>query len=187
MKKSILFLMCGLFIACNNRPSVQWVVSTPEYSWKTQNADSIEFIDNNNNFDVEVDIENPQQTIEGFGTCFNELGWTSLSALNDADREAIMKELFEPGVGANFTVCRMPVGANDFSRNWYSYNETDGDFEMENFSIDNDRETLIPFIKNALKYNPALKVWASPWSPPAWMKYNKHYACSPSNHNDLKP
>ncbi|MDR1594131.1 MAG: beta-glycosidase [Prevotellaceae bacterium] len=188
-----LIFMCGLFVACNNKPSVQWVVSTQEYSWKLQNADSIEFIDNNN-FDVEVDIENPKQTIEGFGTCFNELGWTSLSALNDADREKIMKELFEPGAGANFTVCRMPVGANDFSLNWYSYNETDGDFEMKNFSIDNDRKTLVPFIKNALKYNPKLKVWASPWSPPTWMKYNKHYACCPTSsffdsayRNDIKP
>ncbi|MDR1887049.1 MAG: beta-glycosidase [Prevotellaceae bacterium] len=173
---SILLVFCGLFFACNNKPSVQWVVSTPEFSWKPQNADSIKFIDGDV-FDAEADILNPKQTIDGFGTCFNELGWTSLSALNDADREAVMKELFEPGTGANLTICRMPVGANDFSRNWYSYNETDGDFEMKNFSIDNDKETLIPFIKNALKYNSALQIWASPWSPPTWMKYNKHYAC----------
>ncbi|MDR0384498.1 MAG: beta-glycosidase [Prevotellaceae bacterium] len=185
--------MCGLFFACNNKPSIQWIASTPEYSWKSQNIDNIKFI-NNNNFDAKVDILSPKQTVEGFGSCFNELGWTSLSALSESDRETIMKELFEPGTGANFTVCRMPVGANDFSRNWYSYNETDGDFEMKNFSIDNDRETLIPFIKNALKYNPALKIWASPWSPPSWMKYNKHYACAPSNssldeayRNDIKP
>src|SRR2546421_30467 len=39
-----------------------------------------------------------------------------------------------------------------------------------------DLETLIPFIKKAQKYNPSLKLWASPWSPPTWMKYNKHYA-----------
>jgi len=73
----------------------------------------------------------------------------------------------------------MPVGANDFSRDWYSYNETDGDFEMQNFSVDNDRETLIPFITSALQYNSELKIWASPWSPPVWMKDNKHYACQP--------
>jgi glucosylceramidase len=174
----VLFLMCMLFFACNNKSLVKWVVSTQEYSWNVQGSDSIEFF-SNNNYDVAVDIANPKQTIEGFGTCFNELGWTSLSALGDADREAVFKELFEPGFGANFTVCRMPVGANDFSRNWYSYNETDGDFEMKNFSIDNDKETLVPFIKNALKYNADLKIWASPWSPPTWMKYNKHYACCP--------
>ncbi|MDR1339024.1 MAG: beta-glycosidase [Prevotellaceae bacterium] len=189
----ILYLLCGFLFSCNSKPSVQWHVSTSEFSWQPQNVDGIEFI-NVDTHDIEVDVLNPKQTVEGFGTCFNELGWTSLSLLSEADREAIMKELFEPGAGANFTVCRMPVGANDFSRNWYSYNETDGDFEMKTFSIDNDRETLIPFIKNALKYNPALKLWASPWSPPTWMKYNKHYACCPmssffdqSYQNDIKP
>jgi glucosylceramidase len=144
--------------------------------------------------DIIVDLTHPQQTIDGFGTCFNELGWTSLSILSDRNREAVFKELFEPGFGANFTICRMPVGANDFSRNWYSYNESDGDLAMDSFSIDNDKETLIPFIKKALSYNPNLKIWASPWSPPSWMKYNKHYACHASDsltaeqyRNDLIP
>ena len=82
-----------------------------------------------------------------------------------------MEELFFPGVGANFTICRMPVGANDFSRDWYSYDEVDGDFTMEHFTIANDQQTLIPFIKNAQKYQPDLRLWASPWCPPAWMKY----------------
>jgi hypothetical protein len=45
---------------------------------------------------------------------------------------------------------------------------------LEHFSISKDLETLVPFIKNALKYQPALKLWASSWSPPIWMKYNKH-------------
>ena len=70
----------------------------------------------------------------------------------------------------------MPVGANDFSRDWYSYDETDGDFALEHFTIANDLETLVPFIKAAQKHQPALKLWASPWSPPTWMKTNRHYA-----------
>lgn len=127
--------------------------------------------------DVEVLLSNQLQTIEGFGACFNELGWTSLSALSKKDRNRVMEELFKPAFGANFTICRMPVGANDFSRDWYSYNETEGDFAMDNFSIANDLQTLVPFITKAQKYNPGLKIWASPWSPPSWMKWNKHYAC----------
>jgi glucosylceramidase len=169
------------------------VASTPDASWEQQDVQSL-YEAPADSVDAEIDVDNPLQTVDGFGTCFNELGWTSLSALHEADREAIFKELFAPGVGANFTVCRMPVGANDFSRDWYSYNETDGDFEMEHFSIDNDRETLIPFIKNALKYNPDIQLWASPWSPPLWMKDNRHYACAPLSdffdkafHNDIKP
>lgn len=131
----------------------------------------------------EVSILNNRkgQTIEGFGACFNELGWVSLSMLSHHDRDSIMKELFLPNYGANFTICRMPIGANDFSRDWYSYNEEEEDFKMNNFSIQNDTETLIPFIKSAQHQNPRIKVWASPWCPPSWMKHNKHYASASSD------
>ncbi|MDR0566575.1 MAG: hypothetical protein LBG47_06020 [Prevotellaceae bacterium] len=138
----------GLLAACNNNKT-EWVASTPNVHWEQQDAQGIREVQAGS-VDVEIDVDNPQQTVDGFGTCFNELGWTSLSALHDADRDAIFAELFAPGAGANFTVCRLPVGANDFSRDWYSYNETDGDFEMKNFSIANDRETLIPFIKTVI-------------------------------------
>ena len=141
----------------------------------------------NGKSDIEVYPEKHLQTIDGFGACFNELGWTSLNSLGEADRESVMKELFAPGIGANFNICRMPVGANDFALAWYSYDETEGDFEMKNFSITNDLQTLVPFIKNAEKFNPGLMIWASPWSPPAWMKWNKHYACAGTGPNtDVK-
>ncbi|MDR0836377.1 MAG: beta-glycosidase [Tannerella sp.] len=182
-----------LIFACQNKRSIEWVATTPDGQWESQDIGKIEVFSKEKP-DVVVEIEKPKQTIDGFGACFNELGWTSLSLLSETDRESIVKELFEKGTGANFTICRMPVGANDFSRNWYSYNETEDDFEMKNFSIDNDKETLIPFIKSALKYNSDLKIWASPWCPPSWMKYNKHYACNVSGdrtdekyRNDLRP
>lgn len=74
----------------------------------------------------------------------------------------------------------MPVAANDFSRGYYSYDEVAGDFELTHFSIANDEETLIPFIQAAQRVNPDLKIWASPWCPPQWMKDNGHYACRTS-------
>jgi glucosylceramidase len=117
-----------------------------------------------------------EPAMQGFGACFNELGWTALKALSESDRDAVMQELFDPKVGARFSYCRMPVGANDFATDAYSYDETDGDFELEHFSIDHDRKTLVPFIKAALRYEPELKLWASPWTPPSWMKRNHFYA-----------
>ncbi len=119
-----------------------------------------------------------QQTIEGFGACFNELGWTSLSLLSQQDRDSIFRELYAPGVGANFTMNRMPLGSNDFSLDYYSYDDVDGDFDLEHFSIAHDEATLLPFIRAAKAQYPALRIWASPWCPPAWMKTNKHYACT---------
>ena len=155
---------------------VEWVTTTPTAAWVVQPR--LPAATPAGPADVEIDVAHPLQTITGFGTCFNELGWTSLSALPPADRESIMRELFAPGVGANFTICRLPIGANDFSRDWYSYDETPGDFALANFSVANDEQTLIPFIKNAQRYQPKLALWASPWSPPSWMKYNQHYAAA---------
>ncbi len=114
--------------------------------------------------------------MEGFGACFNELGWTSLKALGDEDREKVLSELFDPAGGARLSYCRMPIGANDFATGAYSYDETDGDFELKDFSIEHDRQTLIPFIQAALRHQPKLRLWASPWSPPSWMKRNHFYA-----------
>ncbi|RZJ73192.1 glycoside hydrolase family 30 protein [Flavobacterium sp.] len=173
MRKTILF---GLFLSAHFAlaQNVIWVSSTEREPWQRQSVTIHKKVDNA----LSIDASRQFQVIDGFGSCFNELGWTSLSELSEKDRNDIFKELFQPNFGANFNSCRMPIGANDFSRDWYSYDETDQDFDLKDFSIKNDLETLIPFIKSAQKFNKKLTVWASPWSPPSWMKYNKHYALS---------
>jgi len=111
------------------------------------------------------------QSMNGFGGCFNEAGYQALLTLDKEDQEALLKDLFQPGPGcANLTHCRMPIGANDYSMDWYSLNEHKGDYAMERFSLARDEDLLIPYIQRAKKHNPALKVFASPWSPPTWMK-----------------
>ncbi len=154
----------------------EWVSTTQNKQWTAEKPLAVSAA--NTEVDVELVTDSPLQTIQGFGACFNELGWTSLSLLSKTDRESIFRELFAPGYGASFSICRMPLGANDFSLKWYSYDETDGDFEMKDFSITNDLNTLVPFIKSAKRYNPNLQIWASPWSPPQWMKKNKRYAAA---------
>lgn len=177
MIKELLFttIIVGSFLSCQNKPNATWVSTTLNEPWKIQTPITCYSIEEKK-ADIIINTSDTKQTIEGFGTCFNELGWLSLNKLDITVRESIMKELFAPGVGANFTICRMPIATNDFSMDWYSYNETPNDFAMNNFSIEHDKKTLIPFIKSALKYQPELKIWASPWCPPSWMKYNKHYA-----------
>ncbi|MCD7916670.1 MAG: beta-glycosidase [Tannerellaceae bacterium] len=167
-------LLIPFLAACTTQPQAEWVSTTESSPWQVQGT--VQSVTGSGSADVIIDPTRTAQVIDGFGTCFNELAWTSLSQLNTADRESILSEMFTPGKGANFTICRMPVGANDFAVDWYSYNETEGDFEMENFTIEHDQATLIPFIRNARQYNPDIRIWASPWSPPSWMKHNKHYA-----------
>jgi glucosylceramidase len=121
------------------------------------------------------------RTIQGFGACFNELGWIALNALHEQDRQSVLRELFHPTEGARFTYCRTPIGANDFSVGPYSYDETDGDFELKRFSVDHDLATLVPFIHAAQSFQPKLRLWASPWTPPSWMKRNGFYAAARSH------
>ncbi len=158
-----------------NDSNVAFVITTETQPWQEAEVFNPTFAWTMLNLNLaQKTSEGP--AIQGFGACFNELGWTSLQALNNADRHAVMKELFDPKAGARFTYCRMPVGANDFATEAYSYDETDGDFELKNFSIDHDRKTLVPFIQSALEHQPDLKLWASPWTPPSWMKRNHFYA-----------
>src|SRR6516162_11133860 len=116
---------------------LRWVATTQTSQWQSKDAAATSLA-SGGKWDVEAQLKKPLQIIDGFGACFNELGWTSLSALEDKDRDAFFRDLFAPGVGLNFNICRTPVGANDFSRDWYSYAEAPEDFALEHFSISND-------------------------------------------------
>ena len=162
-KLTLLGACClGLLTACQPQPQVsEWISTTYSQPWQTLSTSNITQETTENV--IKINTSQTAQAIEGFGTCFNELGWTSLNLLDNNEREDILNEMFTPGAGANFKICRMPVAANDFSIDWYSYNETDGDFEMKNFSIENDQKTLIPFINAAKQFNSDIRIWASPW------------------------
>lgn len=174
-----------LFTACNNNPvPIEWVSSTPETKWEVKQIEP-EIGQVNNSDAIHVFPNEKQQMIKGFGGCFNELGWEALKILPEEKKDQIIKSLFDTVEGCKFNLCRMPLGANDYSVDWYSYDEVKDDFGMEHFSIDRDKERLIPYIKKAKVHNPGIKIWASPWCPPSWMKTNSHYACRPDVVNDL--
>ncbi|MEQ5806837.1 glycoside hydrolase family 30 protein [Alteromonas sp. NFXS44] len=177
----------------NTQKGVTWVSSTQARPWQERHGIDVSVPGALSIVDVNVYVEfnNPQQTIKGFGGAFSELGWQALSALTEEKQQDILELLFDEQQGANFTICRTPVAANDFALKWYSYNDRDGDFAMKSFSVKNDESTLIPFINSAQAIRSELTVWGSPWSPPVWMKTNGHYAMSPSwpgaADNGIKP
>lgn len=179
MKKLLYVIYAFALAACTAAP-LEWVSTTCDSPW----VQTMLPADIQAEGTIVVDTDRYLHSIEGFGTCFNELGWASLSELTAEDRDGILKELFTPE-GVNLTMGRMPVGANDFSIRYYSYAEREGDFDLESFTIAHDGQYLIPFIKAAQSLNPGIKIWASPWCPPAWMKMNGHYACAASCGNGL--
>jgi glucosylceramidase len=125
--------------------------------------------------DITVNDATTYQLWDGFGGSFNELGWEHMMQLSAADRDRAMKLLFDAADGAHFMFGRIPIGASDFAVDRYTLNETANDYTMANFSIARDRMRLIPYIKAAVAINPALRLWASPWTPPTWMKDNKAF------------
>jgi len=120
----------------------------------------------------------------GFGGTFNEKGWEALKAVSDEDRALALRLLFDRAEGAAFTYGRIPIGSSDYALSRYSLNETDGDFTMQNFSIDRDLQDLIPYIHAALDVQPDIHFWASPWSPPTWMKSNGQFDRGNMNGDD---
>ncbi len=115
-----------------------------------------------------------RQTVLGFGGCFNELGWEALGLADKNQKEAFIEELFSKDK-CDINYGRIPIGANDFSMEWYSCDETEDDYELKHFTIERDKKYTIPFIREAMKYQPDFTLFASPWSPPAWMKTKKAY------------
>lgn len=183
----LILLLVLMLISCHGNLTVKWWTSTQSKQWEEQRNILLEPADSFANFDAEIFTDSIQQKIEGFGGCFNELGWDALSRLDEVQREQVLKMLFSPDIGLKFNICRMPIGANDFSDGYYSLDDSVNDFSLEYFNIERDKKALIPYIKSALHYQKHLKIWGSPWTPPAWMKINGNYACTKSKNNNFNP
>ena len=120
--------------------------------------------------DMMVTDTTTYQTWDGFGGAFNEMGWDDIQQLSAADQARAIKLLFDATDGARFVFGRIPIGASDYALTRYTLDESANDYTMTNFSIAHDRTLLIPYVKAALAINPNLRLWASPWTPPTWMK-----------------
>ncbi|WP_242964983.1 glycoside hydrolase family 30 protein [Scatolibacter rhodanostii] len=149
--------------------SVKHIVSTEGNFWTESLTEQAIYEDKL------IVTDTKKQEIKGFGGCFNELGWDALQKANEAEKKAFLDELFDTDKG-NFNYGRVPIGANDFSLEWYSCDETDGDYELKDFNIERDKTYTLPFIKEAIaRQKEGFAVFASPWSPPTWMKTKKAY------------
>ncbi len=114
------------------------------------------------------------QSIAGFGASITDSSaYLIHQVLEGPARGALMRALFsrEEGIGLSFM--RQPMGASDFAREAYTYDDMpawESDYALENFSIAHDQEDILPLLRQAKALNPELTVMATPWSPPAWMK-----------------
>jgi glucosylceramidase len=159
-----------------NPGNAVWICSVAKSPWADRSRELVVGAGNGGPTEVlKIDDMQPAEGVDGFGGCFNELGWQAMSKLSEADRQAVLNALFSDA-GCAFNICRMPIGASDYALNYYSLDDWPGDMNLRHFSLDRDHKCLIPYIKAAMAVRPGLKVWGSPWSPPFWLKDNNGYA-----------
>jgi glucosylceramidase len=120
---------------------------------------------------IDIDPGKQFQPIHGFGAAFTDSACFTFNRLDPAAREKLFHEMFSPSE-MGFNVCRTCIGASDYSRNAYSFDEGEPDPDLQRFSIDHDREYILPILREARKANPDLFLFSTPWSPPGWMKPN---------------
>jgi glucosylceramidase len=122
---------------------------------------------------VNVDASQCFQTIEGFGGAFTEAAAVIFYKLPMEKQAEVLRAYFDSNVGHGYTLCRTHINSCDFSSGNYAYDEVADDHELRHFSIDCDRQALLPMIRDAFQVaGGRIKLLATPWSPPAWMKTN---------------
>jgi glucosylceramidase len=122
---------------------------------------------------VMIDPGKTFQTIEGFGGAFTDAAAVTFSKLPGNAQAQFLKACFDPVEGNGYTLCRTTIHSCDYADEMYTYDDVAGDTELKHFTIQHDEKYRLPLIKRALAVaNGNIKIFASPWSPPAWMKTN---------------
>ena len=119
---------------------------------------------------IRIDPAQRFQSVLGFGGAFTDASCYLLSQMNAGDQNKLLAELIGPD-GLRMSVGRTCIGASDYSRNVYSFDDTkEPDPELRQFSIAHDEAYILPTLRAAQQMNPEMFLFSTPWSPPGWMK-----------------
>lgn len=123
---------------------------------------------------IEVDPKQIYQSILGMGSSLEHTTCYNLARLGPEQMDEVIERLVDPDKGIGMNLMRICIGTPDFTGDpWYSYDDMppgQTDLKLDNFSIEKDLVYIIPVLRRALAKNPDLRFYASPWSPPGWMK-----------------
>lgn len=124
---------------------------------------------------IQLNPEEKFQTITGFGGSFTEASAHLLNKLSKENRKKILEAYFSEN-GANYSLTRTTIASCDFSLKNYTYAKVENDLALEHFTIEDDKDDIIPMILEAKAISKeGFNIIASPWSCPPWMKDNKSY------------
>lgn len=125
---------------------------------------------------VTVDENTTYQGIDGFGFCLTGGSASLLNSMGATQQSALLSELFATGnnqIGISYL--RVSIGASDLSSSDFTYDDRPSgqtDVNLTNFSISQEMTALVPILKKILAINPNIKILATPWTAPVWMKVN---------------
>lgn len=178
MKITHLIFLCFALISCAQKESIGefWLTDPKAGVLFQAQLGASEQIDSEKV--ITIDPETTYQAMEGFGFTLSQGSAKHLLSMSDSARSALLEELFGNGEkDIRTSYIRLAVAASDLNEFPFSYNDLSDslatDPELENFSLSYDTLDVIPVLKQILKINPNIKLMASPWSPPKWMKDNK--------------
>ncbi|WP_228479131.1 glycoside hydrolase family 30 protein [Flavobacterium soyangense] len=127
---------------------------------------------------IEVDDSQTFQTIDGFGFTLTGGSAEVINQLSTAKKQELLQELFGSASNSiSISYLRISIGASDLNSTPFSYDDIptgQTDVNLTNFSLTPDMTNLIPLLKEILVINPNIKIMATPWSPPVWMKDNNN-------------
>ncbi|MBM3845205.1 MAG: glycosyl hydrolase [Verrucomicrobia bacterium] len=128
---------------------------------------------------IRIDDSVRHQSILGLGSSLEHSTCYNLSLLPPETRETVLERVVHPDRGIGMNLMRICIGTSDFAPGpFYTYNDLppgEEDPRLQKFSIERDRDYVLPAIRIAQRLNPQLRFFASPWTPPPWMKTNRKY------------
>jgi glucosylceramidase len=172
-KKLILLLICAVFMQCKIKDMTIDVYETSEKG----NALTLikDFKPVEKSLTLNINSSKKFQKITGFGGSFTESSAYLINKLSSTNRKKILDAYFSEQ-GARYSLTRTHIASCDFSLSNYTYAKVENDLYLKHFTIEDDKNDLIPMILDAKKTSKdGFKIIASPWSCPPWMKDNKSY------------
>jgi len=183
----IIFFSCGKSSSSSsggtifpppNPPDVEyWLTKNDQSALLQKQSTVLSFGTTSNSYpNIDVDTTQTYQTIDGFGYTLTGGSAYVINLLNATDKNKLLKELFgNDSTSISISYLRISIGASDLNANVFTYDDMPSgqvDMNLANFSLSPDNTDLIPLLKEIIAINPSIKIIATPWSAPVWMKDN---------------
>ncbi|WP_238988331.1 glycoside hydrolase family 30 protein [Aureibaculum marinum] len=196
IRNLMLLLLAAMLVNCSssgdkddiNTPQIPEVTNDVDF-WLTKGDQSVllkkqdivlSFGTRPNNYPtIEIKEAETFQTVDGFGFTLTGGSAMVINELSPQTKADLLQELFGNGdddITINYL--RLSIGASDLDPEPYTYNDLENgqtDLNLEHFDLNADKSGVISLLKEILKINPSIKIMATPWSPPVWMKDNNSF------------